>query len=552
MKRTSSILAVTVALAAPAAAAHAAEADLTVHDAPYAPHVAPSMRMRRAVAQGAPTGAAPAGSAPMPGPSDAGNPGDGRTRDLEERVIFKFSAGVALDSSPTSGQPMRNGVTPAELPGDVATGATPLRTSNTYLLGDAVLGSRGLPRASINTYLQSQFRLGIDGVSAYATRNDVWDSGSDADIQIQSAYGEIDGYGKEGDTLHPLFLRAGRQFHYGSALFATQFDGVQLGWDRTDWEASGFVGRRVSIYQGDDPGIVSGASLKVRFERLNGWPLALAVDALNFDGDRTYVETGARILVRGARLYLSARALDNGDGDGFGFGRFSARASIPVGERMLVQADGDLIRSQEVAYDYLSPNPVDVVNLSDSGIALALPEPGNSVRVGGGLLVALFGGLEAYGFGRANIADSTGFDSTWVELGAALEEQLRSGFSAGAQLKLRVNSLDDDANAPDGAFDDMAGSGVTGFQEASAELRYRPGYHTYGIAAGGWLRSYDLDSPYVAVKTDARAGGRVDADYWVEKHARVRVVAEAAQASKTFAPDLDTMYSLRLLGEATF
>jgi hypothetical protein len=487
---------------------------------------------------------------PAPGYGDA--PDDGRARDLEERIVFKFSGRLALDSTPLSGQPMRNGVTPAEQAGDLATGTQPLRTSNTYILGDAVLGSRGVPTAALNTYLQSQFRLGFDGVSPYATRNDVWDQGSDADLLIQSAYAEIDGWGKEGDSLHPLFLRAGRQFHYGSALFATQFDGMQLAWSMPDWEVGGFVGRRVALWLGEDPGIVSGAGVKVRFERLTGWPLALSLDAMNFDGDRTYLEAGARVVVDEARVYVSARALDNGDGDGFGLGRISGRARVPFGDKLLVQADADLILSTEVAYDYLSPNPVDVVNLSDSGIALALPEPSNAVRLGGGVLYTLFGGLEAYGFGRANFADATGLDSSWVELGAALDAQLKGGLSAGVQLKLRANALDDGANGEGEAFGDMTGSGVSGFQEASGELRYRPGFHTYGIAAGGWLRSYDLDGPYVAVKSDARAGGRVDADYWVEKHARVRVIAEAAQPSRTFAPDLDTQYSIRFLGEASF
>jgi hypothetical protein len=524
--------------------------DLAVHDAPYAART-PSLHMRAQAAPG-PAGNSSAGGATMPGPAERDTPENGRARDLEERIVFKFSGGLALDSSPLSGQAMQNGVVPADLPGDLAAGAQPLRTSNTYLMGDAVLGSRGVPTAALNTYLQSQFRLGEGGVSPYATRNDVWDAGSDADLLIQSAYAEIDDWGKEGDPLHPLFLRAGRQFHYGSALFATQFDGVQLAWEMPDWEVGGFIGRRVSLWLGDKPGIVSGGSVKVRFERITGWPLALSVDAMNFDGDRTYLEAGARVVVREMRVYLSARALDNGDGDGFGLGRLSARARLPVGDKLLVQADGDIIRSTEVAYDYLSPNPVDVVNLSDSGIALALPEPSNSLRLGGGLLYTLFGGLEAYGFGRANFADATGIDSSWVELGAALDAQLKGGLSAGVQLKLRANSLDDAANGEDADFDDMTGSGVSGFQEASGELRYRPGYHTYGAAVGGWLRSYDLDGPYVSVKSDARAGGRVDADYWVEKHARVRVIAEAAQPSKTFAGDLDTQYSIRFLGEASF
>jgi hypothetical protein len=32
------------------------------------------------------------------------------------------------------------------------------------------------------------------------------------------------------------------------------------------------------------------------------------------------------------------------------------------------------------------------------------------------------------------------------------------------------------------------------------------------LAAGGWLRVYDIITPYVDVKNDARLGGRLDAD----------------------------------------
>ncbi len=552
MRRLPLVLA---ALAAGAAVAQAAEPDLSVHSVP-AGQRAPSLRIRkherRHVAQAAaPQGAIAPASAPSGGPAEQPE-GQGGVRDLEERVVFKFAGGLAVDASPTSGQAMRNGVKPADLPGDIATGVQPLRTSNSYLMGDAVLGSRGMPTPALNAYFSSQFRLGIDGVSAYATRNDVWDSQNDNDILIQSAYAEIDDWGKEGESLHPLFVRAGRQFHYGSALFATQFDGLQLGWEKPDWEIGGFVGQRVALYQGDSPGVVAGASARVRLERMVGWPLALLLDAMSFDGDRTYLETGARISAGGARVFLSARALDNGDGDGFGIGRLSARARVPFGDKLLVQADGDVILSSEVAYDYLSPNPVDVINLSSSGIALALPEPGDSVRVGGGIDYALFGGLEAYGFGRASFASKTGFDSSWIELGAALEAQMHSGLAAGAQFKLRAHILNEDANAFGQPFEDMSGSGVNGFREASAELRYRRGYRSFGISAGGWLRVYDVIAPYATVKDDARTGGRVDADYWVDKHARVHVIAEAAQPSKAWAAELDTQYSVRFLGEASF
>ncbi len=545
-----------------AQATEPAAPDLTVRSVPAGQRT-PSLRIRKAqpparpparpVAQATPpAGNGPGATSIAAVPEGDGNPQARSWRDAEERIVFKVNAGFALDASPASGDAMRNGVVPADEAGDLATGARRLRTSNSYLLGDAVLGSRGLPRSSLNTYFSSQFRLGFEGASDYATRNDVWDSQNDADLLIQSAYGEVDDWGQPGDALHPLFLRAGRQFHYGSALFATQFDGLQLAWEQPDWEIGGFAGRRVALYQGDDPGIVAGASARVRLERMVGWPVALAFDAMSFDEDRTYLEAAARVKLGEARVTLTARALDNGDGDGFGVGRLSGRARMPWGKKLLLQADGDIILSHEVAYDYLSPQPVDVVNLSSSGIALALPEPGDNLRVGGGVLYTLAEGLEAYGFGRANLADAVGFDSTWIELGGALEAVLRSGLSAGAQFKLRAHVLDEATNAAGEPAENMTGSGVIGFKEAAAELRYRPGYHTYGFAAGGWLRSYDLTGPYVEITGDVRVGGRVDADYWIEKHARVRVIAEVAQPSPAQDPDLDTQFSVRFIGEASF
>jgi hypothetical protein len=523
--------------------AHAA--DLAVHSAPFTPRT-PSLRMRTAQAT-PPQGE----TAPATVPT-AEAPASSATRTLEERVVFKVAAGLALEGSPTSGTAMPNGVTPGDLPGDIATGPQPLRTTNTYLMGDAILGSRGVPNPALNTYLSSQFRLGIEGTSAYATRNDVWDSQNDNDLLLYSAYAEIDDWGQEGDPLHPLFVRAGRQFHYGSALFATQFDGLQLAWEAADWEVGGWFGRRVALFQGDDPGLMGGATARVRLERLVGWPVALALDLMNFDGDRTYVETGARIVFGDARVYLSARALDNGDEDGFGVGRLSARVRVPLSAKLMLQADGDVIRAAEVAYDYLSPNPVDVINLSSSGIALALPEPADAIRLGGGLDFALSTSLEAYGFARANVAEPNGLDSTWVEVGGALESNLGTGWAVGAQLKLRRHSLDDDANSLDGDFGDMRGAGVTGFQEASAELRYRRGYRELGAAAGAWVRVYDFVGPYSEIIGDSRAGGRLDGDYWFNKHARVRAIAELAQPSTALAEDLDTQYSIRFLGEANF
>jgi len=66
------------------------------------------------------------------------------------------------------------------------------------------------------------------------------------------------------------------------------------------------------------------------------------------------------------------------------------------------------------------------------------------------------------------------------------------------------------------------------------------------------LRRYDFTTPYADVAGDARRGGRVDGDYWIDRRARVHVIAEAAQPSRAFARDLDPQFSIRFLGEATF
>jgi hypothetical protein len=541
-------------VAAAAAEARAAGPDLSVRAAPPArPHV-PAMKMRR-TAQATPApapGPGPAGSSIAP-PADGGGGGGGdRFRDIEEKVVFKVSAGYALDSAPLSGAPMRNGVTPADAPADVSgLGGRELRSSNGYLLGDAVLGTRGVPMASLATYFQSQFRLSLDGASSFATMNDIWDPLGDEALLVHSAYAEIDGYGEPGTFTNHLFVRGGRQFHVGSTMLVSHFDGLSVAYEAPDWEVGGFFGRRVALWLGDDPGLVGGASARVRLQRMNGWPVDLAADYLEFDGESHVLELSGRARVKQATVTLTARAL--AAGDGFGVGRLGARVRWPWSSRLYLLADGDIIFAHDLSYDWLNPAPVDVVDVvdADAGTGLALPAPADAVRVGGGLMVRLPAGLEGYGFGRAHLAGAAGFDQTWFEVGGAVQAPLGRQLTAGAQLKLRLHQLDEDTRLEGSAFDDVSGSGVAGFKEASAEVRWRQP-QKLGVAAGGYVRVYDVTTPYLETTNDARAGGRVDAELWLERRARVRFVGEVAQPSPTFAPDLDTMYSFRLLGEAAF
>jgi hypothetical protein len=542
------LLAALVLLAA--ADARAAEPDLSVRAAPAPTHVKLRMRAgKKHVAQmGQP---APAATAVAPAPSGDGGGGAGRS--LEEHVVFKLQAGYVLDNTPLSGDPMKNGVTPASIPDD-GSGASglPLRSTNGYLLGDAVLGTRGIPTASLSTYFQSQFRLSIDGASLYATRNDQWDQLGDHALLVQSAYGEIDGYGAPGSAIHKLFVRGGRQFHMGAAMFVSHFDGLTLAWQDDNYEVGGFFGRRVALWLGDDPGLMGGANFKLNLKRINGWPVALGADYLNFDGSNHYVELSARAMVRGATVTLTGRALDAGNG--FGVGRLGGRIRWPYSRQVLILADGDLVLSHDVAYDWLSPTPTDVVDVASTGkgTALSLPEPGDALRVGLGALYETARGIELSVFGRANLGKSTGFDQTWFEGGVAVRAPLLGNAVTGeVEAKLRHHQLDAGTRDAGSGFDDVSGSGTADFEETSAELRFRMPKKA-SLAVGGYLRVYDVTTPYAKVESDARAGGRADAELWLERRARVHVIAEAAQPSQTFAPDLSTMYSIRVMGEASF
>ena len=120
------------------------------------------------------------------------------------------------------------------------------------------------------------------------------------------------------------------------------------------------------------------------------------------------------------------------------------------------------------------------------------------------------------------------------------------------QYKLRLTGLDDEANDAGSAFDDTSGTGVTSFHELAADLRYALRAKKLNLAAGGYFRVYNLQSPYAEVEQDGRGGLRAELDYGLFKHARFKLAAEGAQPSPTFATELGTLISIRGLMEVLF
>ena len=493
-------------------------------------------------------------------------------RDLQERVIFKVNVGYGLDSAPASGDPLRSGFVPDDI---TDPDGNALAEQRQYLLGDAILGTRGILMPSLHTYFLSQYSLDADGASQFASLNNVYDQRDGRALLVHSAYAEIDDLEDDESILGRLFLRAGRQFRYGSTMFIANFDGVSGGYDSPGFEATGFFGQRVSLFFGDDPGLLGGGGIKVRLKDLVNVPVDLSADYLYFDGggpadetlddgtdfSRQYLELAARTNLAGWRFYGRARLADNGvlrademgQEPGFKLGRLGLEGRKAFGKSFVLIADVEQRFEDEVAYDFLMPNPTDVLDIAERlGIGLD-PQQATRVSARGSYMVTR--ASELYAFVRANLAsgvEESGFNRSWQEAGAAVSHRVGRKIFATAQYKLRLTDLDDDANQVGDEFTNTAGTGVGEFHELAADARYSLGYRTMTVGAGAYYRVYDVQSPYAVVSDDGRGGARFDVDYWFSEALRAKFAGEVAQPSPAFAPELDTIFSIRALLEAIF
>jgi hypothetical protein len=571
-------LALALALAGPAAAEPVPDLRLKAPPAPT-----PSNLMMRAAA-GVTTAPAIPAAAPAAAPAVAAAEATVDTsfrilpndiRDLEERVIFKVNVGYGLDSAATSGDIGKNGFDPEAV---TDPNGNAFADQRQYLLGDAVLGTRGILLPSMHTYFLSRYLLDADGASQYAALNNVYDERGGQALLVSAAYAEIDDLEDDESILGRLYLRAGRQFRYGATTFITNFDGVSAGYDAPNVEVNGFVGQRVSLFFGDEPGILGGGGVKIRGEDLIGFPLDVALDYMFYDGGgdvaedidgdgvadlnltRQYFELSSRANLAGYRLYLRGRVVDNGDlgtEDGFALGRAGLQLRKAFGRKLVVIGDVEQRFAAEASYDYINPAPTDVLDIAQT-VGIGLDPPEDATRVSLKASYTPIHSLELYGFARANaVAEgdtgtTSGFERSWQELGAAIGHRLDRALWTTLQYKVRVTDLDDAANLADADFDNTAGTGVSEFHEIAGETRYSLGYRKLTAAIGAYYRVYNVQSPYAEVTDDGRGGARVDADYWFSRNLRAKVAGEIAQASPAFAPELDTLLSVRALMEALF
>ncbi len=480
-------------------------------------------------------------------------------RDIKERVLFKTNIGYGLDSTRLSGRVGQSGFAPGQT---VDGQGRAFSEQRQYLLGDAIVGSRGILMPSLNSYFLSRFSFNAGG-EAYSASNHVYDADDSQHLLIRAAYAEVDGIGDDPESpLHSLYVRAGRQYRYGASRFVSNFDGLSVAYKHSKVEPSLFVGQRVSLFFEDDPGVVAGVGVKIHGQEIVDYPVDLNLDFLRYDGGaapaRLVLEANGRArLSESSRVYLRGRFVDDGTGgdNASGLGRLGVQLRQSVGRSFLVVADVEKKYASEFAYDFTGNTAVDVVNVGQE-FGLAFGKAQGATLLAARINYQLNTKAEVYGIVRKRLVEDKtqgdAFSRPFEELGLAAAGQIGKRLNVSGQYKLRNSELSNASNLPGSAFGDTAGTGISRMHEVSAEARYNFGKKKAHAAFGAYVRIYDIETPYVSLAGDGRGGGRFDVGYWPTSLFRIRASGELAQPSQVMAPELNLLISLRLMLEVSF
>lgn len=571
----------------------ASGADLRVKQMP----TKPKLKMRpKKVAQ------TPA-AAPAPGPEPADSGGSvgykmfpTSARDLRERVTFRIRAGVELDGAAASGDAQRGGLPLAEGFAD----------NRTWILGDAIVGARGIITPALNGYFLSSFAFdAADANSANTATIQPYDQSA---LVIKAGYAEWGRDDRKPDDQQPynVWVRGGRQFRLdGGNLFA-YFDGVTVGYRNKETTFSGFVGRRVALFVDTQHGILFGATagmnikpaktkVAVDYMGLNLCTVNCVDDPQDpFDNDLADTRSTRHLLSLTTTTKINKQlkfdtrfrltGLDDFDEMGvastkFAPGRLTARVRYET-DRITVIGDVEQRFSDDVAYDLAAPVSADVVNVGTQLGILNTPINSTSVGVRADWLTAKKTG-EVIAFARTEVPNETPVtvdQKAYIEGGLGIAGSpigvRGSGVYTTAQYTYRQYTDEGDAGdgmrfdgacndftdldmdgLPDNCdtFGDSASSGLDRMHTiaADATLAARSGGgRRWRFSAGGFFRVYDFRTPYREVKNDARGGGRIDLQIWLSKDFHLDIAGEVAQPSPTLAREIGLMSALRAAVEA--
>ena len=463
---------------------------------------------------------------------------------VEPEVHYRLNVGYGADSARATGDPAITQFRP---------GRNLLRT---YTFGDAAFGAHGLPVASLDTYFAASYYYDFVGADANSPFTTVYDRpGQDGHaLLIRSAYAELDPASQGGS---PLFVRAGRQFRLGAGI--AHFDGLSVGYDNQNVEASAFVGQRVALWADERTGVVGGGAL--RAHALVGSHLVdAALEMLTFEGD---AYTNATVHASGIRGqgFVTARLFGASVSDLIGHAQYfvgrHVSLIIDAQQKLGVAPIYDWIAGGEPSADARSHWVLGVDHWPLRYFTMPEPQPYTHLRVGAAFDPA--SAVEVLAFGTGHVVESsrpasdpwpgrTGFDASFLEAGGMVDWRPGQGLSLMAGYRARVFDRPESATR----LDDPANAGELRSQELLIDGRYSLGPRRLTTTAGFFLRVEDVQTPWVIVHGNPRSGLRFDVESWLIHRVRLKASYEIADPSATLSPDVDTFQSVRVLAEAVF
>jgi hypothetical protein len=477
--------------------------------------------------------------APPPAPpAEVAKPAEPPAVPLEQKVIFKFQLGYAVDQ----GRELEG----VPLPTDV-------RKTRVAYLGDLVLGTRGLLRASLATYLATHFYFDQSGSARFQALPEIYDAFPDGQaVLVRSGWAQLDGF--LGGVFAPVWLRAGRQWRWGQAGVSARFDGLAIGWEGETVQASLWGGRRVGLFNladrfglGGDTGAIAGSSFRLRLRKLVKLPLALTADTLGWEG--TNVATlGLEADVPGtvdaaARLrWLDGKPVQLA-------GTMRARLSKVT----TLQVELDERFTGDWTYDYVVAAD-DTTGNNAMRLHFGEPIPRFRASVRGGTVLFENWDLLVTGATVWEHADpdESSFQPTYLEGGAGVSARFFGGLTIGVELRARHFYRDLAANVP---LADVGSLGETASREGVGRLRYSLGVKRFTGEITVYARQLLVDRVLGEGRDFLVTGAQFRVEGWVNQ--RMRLVTEyelAGEPGEELARfvNLRGLQSLRVLAEATF
>ena len=462
-----------------------------------------------------------------------------------QSLIFRFNIGLGLDGGDPSGQPLASG---SQL--DQLNHYEKLRV---YGFGDAVVGTRGLGWKPLSTYFAAQFRLDQDTNRSSTAVPTIHDNSRVGETLIRSGYAEAN-HMFENKWLKPVYIRAGRQFRYGPAI--AHFDGISAGYRTNALTLGVFTGGRVAHF-GHTSAVITGVEARFDMWELKQVPLVIAGSLLNYDNNTHFVGSISLKWSDAILLGTHARILNQA------FARQGVTLRARISKVTTVSVEAENRARGDWSYDLVvSSGTYDATDARRYlNLGPPLPRAYATVRAGTvlvdniDLLVRAAGAVE---HADANAPANT-FAASYFEAGAALEVRARSTLALGVSALARIVARDNAtapplSDNPDPLLAATGHLGETSFWEGGMTMRFTAGARIFSAQAEAYGRIYNRPSIYVPSQQhdlDVRGGVRFSIDGWAGQRLRLRGEYDVAVAPAAFAPELQSIKSLRVVAEGT-